>query len=117
MTGCAEPSKLTTRGVLEKAFGRIPRFKSKDVLLEEEFAKFIVDYRPGRASSVTPIKNLFESYATNDLVRAAIDERKFGNLATNPVFSNHDLSQVPERFRQLVPEYIRDYVSLNRFAL
>ncbi len=106
---------LTTREVLEKAFGLIPRFKSKDELLEEEFAKFIADHRPGRPSSVMPIKNLFKAYATNGLVRAAIDERKFGDLATNPVFSGHDLSQVPERFRRLVPEYIRDYVSLKRF--
>ena len=107
---------LTTREVLEKAFGRIPRFKSKDELLEEEFGKFIVDYRPGRASSVTDIKNYFKAYATNGLVRAVIDERKFGNLATNPVFSDHDFRQVPERFRRLVPEYIRDYVSLKRFG-
>ena len=108
---------LTTREVLEKAFGRIPRFKSKDELLEEEFGKFIVDYRPGRASSVTDIKNYFKAYATNGLVRAVIDRRKFGNLVTNPVFSDHDFRQVPERFRRLVPEYIRDYVSLKQFTL
>ena len=108
---------LTTREVLEKAFGRIPRFKSKDELLEEEFGKFIVDYGPGRASSVTDIKNYFKAYATNGLVRAVIDKRKFGNLATNPVFSDHDFRQVPERFRRLVPEYIRDYVSLKQFTL
>ena len=107
---------LTTREVLEKAFGRIPRFKSKDELLEEEFGKFIVDYGPGPAPSVTDIKNYFKAYATNGLVRAVIDERKFGNLATNPVFSDHDFRQVPERFRRLVPEYIRDYVSLKRFG-
>ncbi|MCY4109150.1 MAG: DEAD/DEAH box helicase family protein [Chloroflexi bacterium] len=107
---------LTTREVLEKAFGLIPRFKSKDELLEEEFAKFMVDYRPSKASSVIPIKNLFKAYATNGSVRAAIDESKSGNLATNPVFSSHDLSQVPETFRRLVPEYIRDYLSLKRFT-
>ena len=108
---------LTTREVLEKAYGLIPSFKSKDELLEEEFAKFIADHRPPPPSSVTPIKNLFKAYATDMFVRAAIDERKFANLAINPVFSNHDLSQVPERFRQLVPEYIRDYVSLKQFNL
>ena len=108
---------LTTREVLEKAFGRIRRFKSKDELLEEEFGKFIVDYGPGPAPSVTDIKNYFKAYATNGLVRAVIDKRKFGNLATNPVFSDHDFRQVPERFRRLVPEYIRDYVSLKQFTL
>ncbi len=108
---------LTTREVLEKAFGLIRSFKSKDELLEEEFAKFIADHRPPRPSSVTPIKNLFKAYATDMFVRAAIDERKFANLAINPVFSNHDLSQVPRKFRRLVPEYIRDYVSLKQFNL
>jgi len=33
--------RLTLREILEKIFGLIPRFKSKDDLLEEEFAKFV----------------------------------------------------------------------------
>ena len=41
--------RLTLREILEKIFGLIPRFKSKDELLEEEFAKFVAysdDIRP-----------------------------------------------------------------------
>jgi len=36
--------------------------------------------------------------------------------ATNPVFSTRNFRAVPERFRTLVPEYVKDCVSLNQFA-
>jgi type I restriction enzyme R subunit len=38
--------RLGLREILEKIFGLIPRFKSKDELLEEEFAKFVADQKP-----------------------------------------------------------------------
>ncbi len=37
-------------------------------------------------------------------------------LATNPVFSTRDFKAVPEKYRVLDPEYVKDYVSLNQFA-
>jgi len=37
-------------------------------------------------------------------------------LATNPVFSTRDFKAVPQKYRTLVPEYVKDYVSLNQFA-
>jgi type I restriction enzyme R subunit len=41
--------RLTLREILEKVFGLIPRFKSKDELLEEEFSKFVADRVPDAA--------------------------------------------------------------------
>jgi type I restriction enzyme R subunit len=38
--------RLSLREILEKVFGLIPRFKSKDELLEEEFSKFVADHKP-----------------------------------------------------------------------
>ncbi len=38
--------RVTLREILEKIFGLIPRFKSKDELLEVEFAKFVADLKP-----------------------------------------------------------------------
>jgi len=37
-------------------------------------------------------------------------------LATHPVFSTRDFKAVPQKYRTLVPEYVKDYVSLNQFA-
>jgi type I restriction enzyme R subunit len=108
--------RLTLREILEKVFGLIPRFKSKDELLEEEFAKFVADYKPEEAAAIPAIKTYFKAYVTSDRVRAIIESRQFTDLATNPVFSTRDFRAVPEKYRVLVPEYVKDYVSLNQFA-
>ena len=108
--------RLTLREILEKIFGLIPRFKSKDELLEEEFAKFVVDYKPEEAEAIPAIKTYFKAYVTSDQVRHIIESRHFTDLATNPVFSTRDFRAVPEKYRTLIPEYVKDYVSLNQFA-
>jgi type I restriction enzyme R subunit len=108
--------RLTLREILEKVFGLIPRFKSKDELLEEEFAKFVADAKPEEFGAIPAIKTFFKAYVTSDQVRHIIDSRRFGALATNPVFSFTDYTDVPQRYHSLVPEYIKDYVSLNQFA-
>ena len=105
--------RLTLREILEKVFGLIPRFKSKDELLEEEFAKFVADYKP--TAFIPAIKAFFKAYVSNDQIRYIIENRDFTDLATNPVFSNRDLRAVPEEYREIIPEYVKDYVSLNQF--
>ena len=105
--------RLTLREILEKVFGLIPRFKSKDELLEEEFAKFVADYKP--TDSITAIKAFFKAYVSSDQIRYIIENRDFTDLATNPVFSSRDLKAVPEEYRDIIPEYVKDYVSLNQF--
>ena len=108
--------RLTIREILERAFDRIDRFKSKDELLEEEFAKFLADQQPETAEAIPYLKTFFKSYATSNRTREIIESGKFGDLATNPGFSMQDLRRVPERYRRAIPEYIKDYVSLNQFA-
>ena len=108
--------RLTLREILEKVFGLIPRFKSKDELLEEEFSKFVADRVPEPPSAIPAIKTYFKAYVTSNRVRDIIDSKHFTDLATNPFFTTHDFRAVPQQYRTLVPEYIKDYVSLNQFA-
>ncbi|MFY9317397.1 MAG: DEAD/DEAH box helicase family protein [Burkholderiales bacterium] len=108
--------RLTLREILEKVFGLIPRFKSKDELLEEEFVKFVADFKPEEAGAIPAIKTFFKAYVTSDQVRHIIDSKDFTVLATHPMFSTRDFKAVPAKYRTLVPEYIKDYVSLNQFS-
>jgi type I restriction enzyme R subunit len=108
--------RLTLREILEKIFGLIPRFKSKDELLEEEFAKFVADAKPEEAGAIPAIKTYFKAYVTDGWVRQIIESRQYTDLATNPVFSTRDFRAVPAKYRTLIPEYVKDYVSLNQFA-
>ena len=109
--------RLGLREILEKIFGLIPRFKSKDELLEEEFSKFVADYKPEEAEAIPALKNYFKAYVTSDQIRHIIETRDYTDLATNAIFSTRDLKAVPAQYRTLIPEYIKDYVSLNQFAV
>ena len=108
--------RLTLREILEKIFGLIPGFKSKDELLEEEFSKFIADTKPEEVDAIPAIKTYFKAYVTSDQIRHIIESKQFTDLATNPLFSSRDFRAVPEKYRALVPEYVKDYVLLNLFA-
>jgi len=109
--------RLGLREILEKIFGLIPRFKSKDELLEEEFSKFVADYKPSEAKLIPALKQFFKAYATDSHVRAILDDSKrLTELYTTTSFTIADLKAVPPEYRKLIPEYIKDYVSLNQFA-
>ena len=108
--------RLGLREILEKIFGLIPRFKSKDELLEEEFSKFVADYKPEEAEAIPALKNYFKAYATSDAVRGIIERGHYQDFATNPFFNNREFKAVPKKYRSLIPNYIKDYVSLNQFA-
>jgi type I restriction enzyme R subunit len=108
--------RLTLREILEKIFGLIPRFKSKDELLEEEFSKFIADYKPEQIEAIPAMRHFFKAYLTSDQVRHIINNKRYSELHTCAVFSISDFRAVPQQYRELIPEYIKDYVSLNQFA-
>ena len=108
--------RLGLREILEKIFGLIPRFKSRDELLEEEFAKFVADYKPQEAEAILALKNYFKAYVTSDQIRHIIDSGELTDLATNSFFPLRDFRAVPKQYRTLIPNYVKDYVSLNQFA-
>lgn len=112
----AADRRLTLREILEKIFDIIPSFKSKDQLLEEEFAKFVADHKPEEAEALPVIKAYFKAYATSDLTRNIVDSRQFSALATNAMFTFGNFQAVPKKYQELVPEYVKDYISLNQFA-
>lgn len=108
--------KLGLREILEKIFGLIPHFKSKDELLEEEIAKFVADYKPEKAEAIPAIKNYFKAYATSERIRDIIEREEYTDLASNARFTLQDLKAVPKEYRTLIPRYIQDYVPLAQFA-
>ena len=112
----AADRRIPLREILEMVFGIIPRFKTRNELLEEEFAKFVAEHTPDQSGSVPALKNFFKAYVSDDRVRGIIDRKQFTDLATNPVFSTREYRNVPAEFRALIPEYVKDYVPLNQFA-
>ncbi|KRB16116.1 restriction endonuclease subunit R [Mesorhizobium sp. Root695] len=107
--------RITIRELIEKAYGFIPKFKSKAELIDDEFQKFLLDQKPEEAGRVAQMRYFFEAYIRDAKVRALIDAGHFGDLNVNPTFTTRDLREVPEKWRRRIPEYVKDYVSLNPF--
>jgi type I restriction enzyme, R subunit len=108
--------RITLREIVEYIFGLIPFIKSKEELLDEEFDKFITDCKPGEKDNIIALKYFFKSYITDGKVRDIIENKNFAELNVNTSFSTKDLKAVPEYWRRLIPEYIKDYVPLNKFT-
>ena len=84
--------------------------------LEEEFAKFVADAKPEEAAAIPAIRTYFKAYVTSG--RAYATSSRAGttqDLATNPFFNNRDFKAVPKKYRTLIPDYVKDYVTLNQF--
>jgi type I restriction enzyme, R subunit len=108
--------RLSMREILEKIYDLIPFFKTKDQLLDEEFEKFIIDKKPEDPSHIVAMKYFFKAYASDSTVRDIIDNKRYTDLNVNPAFTVKDYKEIPQEWRELIPEYIKDYVSLNQFT-
>ncbi|MCK9425822.1 MAG: DEAD/DEAH box helicase family protein [Ignavibacteriaceae bacterium] len=107
--------RISMREILENIYGMIPYFKSKDKLLDEEFEKFIIDRKPDDPSHIVAMKYFFKAYTTDSKVRDIIDNKRYTDLNVNQNFTMKDYKAIPENWREIIPEYIKDYISLNQF--
>ena len=108
--------RVSLREILEHVFGLIPRIKNRSELLDEEFGKFIAQHAPEDVGSIPAIEAFFVAYAGDESVRMIVDGGRFAELATNAGFSMTDYGRVPEEYRVLVREYVKDWVVLNQFV-
>ena len=108
--------KISIREVVEKIFGIIPKFKSKDELLEEEFDKFISIYPPDEDINVRALKYFFKAYVVDQDVREIIKDKDFHALQTNATLPISLFKKVAPKYREVIPGYIKDYVNLANFA-
>lgn len=111
--------RLTLVEILQKIFGLIPYFKSKDELLEDEFQEFLLANQQkiteDQGSAILAMKYFFKAYATDAQLRAIIDNKQLAELNVNPAFGITDLKAVPKEWREQIPEYVKDYIQLNQF--
>lgn len=105
--------RLNIREIIEKIFGLITDFKTKDELLEEEFEKFVSIYKPD-SKYVLPIKLFLKAYITDNEVRDIVETKEYSRFATNPKVTMADFKEL-NSWRDIIPEYVKDYVSLNKY--
>ncbi|GIX42871.1 MAG: type I restriction-modification system restriction subunit [Leptospiraceae bacterium] len=104
--------RITMREILEKILGFIPYFKTRQELLEEEFNKFDSQYLPDE-QYFEYAKTVFKAYILDDEFRKIIDSKDFTSLNLSPY--GEAFRRLPPELKKAIPEYIKDYVSLNKF--
>ena len=105
--------RLSMREIVEKILGMIPYFKSKNELLDEEFDKFDSRYLP-KEEYFAYAKTVFKAYITDTEFRDIIDQGNFAYLNVTPY--GESFKKLPPELRKAIPEYIKDFVPLNKFA-
>lgn len=108
--------KVSIREVVEKIFGIIPKFKSKDEMLEEEFDKFISIYPPEEDVNLRALKYFFKAYIVDQDIRKIIEAKDFHALQTNPTLTISQFKEVTPKYREVIPHYIKDYIKLEQYA-
>lgn len=105
--------RITWRELLEWVFGWIDDFKSRDEKLEEECEKFISIYKP--ASKYVPyIKNYLKTYIMDEKFRSIINNKRFTELHSYAGFPMAEFKAL-NSWREIVPEYVKDYVPINQY--
>jgi len=108
--------KISVREIIEKVFGIIPKFKSKDELLESEFRKFVSIYPPGEKENISALRLFFKAYVVDNRVKEVIRKKDFQELYSLPSISMEDYKAVSLAYRKLVPDYVDHYVLRDKFV-
>ncbi len=104
--------RLGLREIVEKIFGMIPYFKSKNELLDEEFDKFDSRYLP-KEEYFSYAKTVFKAYILDTEFREIVNAGEFARLNVTPY--GEAFKKLTPELRRAIPEYIKDFVPLNQF--
>lgn len=106
--------RLPLREILEKVFGKIARFPSRQDLAEEDFERFLsTDGVDG--SKVNELQALFTAYLLNPDIRAIVDAGEFSRLSTDARLNLKELKALGEPQRKLALNYIKDAIVINKY--
>jgi type I restriction enzyme R subunit len=107
--------QISLRELLEQIFyGN--QIKDKSELLQEEFEKFISTINPADIKEVSALQYFFYAYITDPTVRKIIDQQDFTELYHHPSLSVEDFSRVDDKMKKMIPDYIKTYIPLSKFA-
>lgn len=104
---------LSWREILERMFGRIDRFQTRDEKLEDECEKFISIHKP-ESHYVPYIKSFLRAYLSDGKFRDIISSGEFGDLYHYAGFNMQEFKAL-NGWRDKIPAYVHYYVPINPY--
>lgn len=105
--------RVTVREFLQVAFGQKDGFEMKDDLLELEWDKF-QEVTEVDQEHFGFVKSYFMAYIVDEEVRSIIERKTYADLFSSPVLSFEEFNAC-NGYKTVVPQYVKDYVSLNTY--
>ena len=105
--------RISVIELLQVAFGEKDAFEMKDDLLESEWSKF-QEVHDVDQEHFAPVKMFFKAYVTDKDVRDIMETRQTARFNTESSFHFDEYQQL-NGYKEIVPRYIKDYISLNTF--
>lgn len=105
--------RIGVREFLQVAFGEKESFEMKDDLLESEWSKF-QEVHDIDQEHYAPVKMFFKAYVTDEKVREIMESRQTARFNTESSFHFEEYQRL-NGYKTIVPQYVKDYISLNTF--
>jgi type I restriction enzyme R subunit len=105
--------RITWREVLERIFGLIDRFPSKDEKLDAEIERFIITHQPD-SQYISHIRNFMKAYILDEGFRKIINTKEYAELNTYAGFNISEFKALGS-YRDEIPAYIKNHIPLNQF--
>jgi type I restriction enzyme R subunit len=105
--------RVSWREVLERIFGFIDRFDTKDERIETEVEKYISIEKPD-PKYVPYIRNFMKAYIGDEHFRMIINAKEYAELNTYAGFTMAEFKAL-DGYREKLPNYIKDYIPLNQY--
>ena len=102
--------RVSIREIVEKIFGVIKDFKTREEILDNELQNFILIYKPSH-EDYAPISNFLKAYITDLEVRKIVDEKDFATLSSTYIFD--DFKALDKDMIEAIPNYVNDFVYPN----
>lgn len=105
--------RISIKEFLQVAFGDKESFEMKDDLLESEWQKFI-EVNPVDTEHYAVVKSYFKAYIVDPDLRTIVDKKQYAQLNFNSSFNFEEYQQL-NGYKELIPGYVKDYVSINTY--
>jgi len=105
--------RIPLKEIIEKIMGIIPYFKTRNELLDEEFDKFDSRYLP-KEEYFSYARTVFKAYILDSEFRDIVDKGNFSFLNVSPY--GESFQKLSPELRKAIPDWIKDFVPLNKFA-
>lgn len=105
--------QISVKELIDYTLGFIPYIKSKQELLEEEYEKFDDRYLPND-DDFSYIKDFFITYILDKELQDIIETKQFPRLNFHP--AGETFKNLPKEYRTIIPDYVKNYVPLKKFA-